>query len=69
MQDHNSPTWKFHVKTIQVSGFRTDVQGRLFNPDQWAQLFKSAGAAICGADVEAPRGFLPLASLRELELE
>jgi alpha-L-fucosidase len=48
MQDHSSPTWKFHLKTyganFKYQDFAPMFQARLFNPDQWAQLFKSAGA-------------------------
>jgi alpha-L-fucosidase len=48
MQDHSSPTWKFHVKTygakFKYQDFAPMFKARLFNPDRWAQLFKSAGA-------------------------
>lgn len=48
MQDHNGPTWKFHVKTyganFKYQDFAPMFKARLFNPDQWAALFKAAGA-------------------------
>jgi alpha-L-fucosidase len=48
MQDHNSPTWKFHVKTygakFKYQDFAPMFKARLFMPDQWAELFKQAGA-------------------------
>lgn len=48
MQDHNSATWKFHVKAyganFKYQDFAPMFKARLFNPDQWAKLFKAAGA-------------------------
>lgn len=48
MQDHNSATWKFHVKTyganFKYQDFAPMFKARLFNPEQWAELFKAAGA-------------------------
>ncbi len=48
MQDHSGATWKFHVKTyganFKYQDFAPMFKARLFNPGQWAELFKAAGA-------------------------
>ncbi len=48
MQDHNGPTWKFHVATygeiFRYQDFAPLFTARLWKPDQWADLFARAGA-------------------------
>lgn len=48
MRDPNNPTWKFHVETyganFKYQDFAPQFKARLFDPGQWAELFKEAGA-------------------------
>jgi alpha-L-fucosidase len=48
LHDKNGPTWKFHVATygekFKYQDFAPRFQARLFNPDQWADLFERSGA-------------------------
>ena len=48
MQDKNGETWKFHAKTygekFQYQDFAPLFKAELFEPDQWADIFKRSGA-------------------------
>ncbi|GMW00953.1 MAG: alpha-L-fucosidase [Candidatus Hydrogenedentota bacterium] len=48
MQDKNGETWKFHEKTygasFQYQDFVPLFNAELFNPDEWADIFKRSGA-------------------------
>ncbi|HQH74023.1 MAG TPA: alpha-L-fucosidase, partial [bacterium] len=48
MQDKNGATWAFHKKTygenFQYQDFAPLFKAEMFDPDQWADLFKKAGA-------------------------
>ncbi|MBX7256052.1 MAG: alpha-L-fucosidase [Candidatus Hydrogenedentes bacterium] len=48
MQDKNGETWKFHEKTygadFKYQDFVPMFQAELFNPDEWANVFKRSGA-------------------------
>jgi alpha-L-fucosidase len=48
MHDKDSPTWKFHVLNygadFHYQDFAPMFKARLFDPAQWAQLFKKSGA-------------------------
>lgn len=48
MMNHEGPTWDFHVKhygaDFAYQDFVPDFKAELFNPDEWASIFKNAGA-------------------------
>jgi alpha-L-fucosidase len=48
MQDHNGPTWKFHVATygekFKYQDFAPLFKVRLFDPNHWADVFERSGA-------------------------
>ena len=48
MQDKNGPTWKFHVEkygeNFKYQDFAPMFKAELFDPDQWADVFKRSGA-------------------------
>ncbi len=48
MQDKEGATWKFHEKTygadFQYQDFVPMFKAELFNPDEWANIFKRSGA-------------------------
>jgi alpha-L-fucosidase len=48
MQDHDGPTWKFHVATygekFKYQDFAPLFKARLFDPDHWADIFERSGA-------------------------
>lgn len=48
MQDKNGETWKFHEKTygadFKYQDFVPMFTAELFNPDEWANVFKRSGA-------------------------
>jgi alpha-L-fucosidase len=48
MQDHNGPTWKFHVATygekFQYQDFAPRFNAEMFDPDRWADIFERSGA-------------------------
>ena len=48
MHNHDGATWKFHEKTyganVKYQDFAPQFKARLYDPDQWAELFKDAGA-------------------------
>ena len=48
MQNKNSETWKFHVKTygenFKYQDFAPQFKAELFDPDQWADTFARSGA-------------------------
>lgn len=48
MNDHNSATWKHHVATygekFQYQDFAPMFKAELFNPDEWADIFRRSGA-------------------------
>ncbi len=48
MQDKNGPTWAFHLRNygadFHYQDFASDFKAQLYDPDQWAELFKQAGA-------------------------
>ena len=73
MQDKNGPTWAFHLAhygaNFKYQDFAGGFKAELFDPQQWADLFVKSGRALCGPDLKAPRGLLPVAVPGELELE
>jgi alpha-L-fucosidase len=48
MQDHEGPTWKFHVATysekFQYQDFAPRFKAEMFDPDHWADIFERSGA-------------------------
>jgi len=48
MEDKNSETWKFHKEkygeTFKYQDFAPMFKAELFDPDQWADIFKRSGA-------------------------
>jgi alpha-L-fucosidase len=48
MQDHDKPTWQFHVRTygerFKYQDFANAFKAELFDPDHWADLFARSGA-------------------------
>lgn len=48
MEDKNGPTWKFHVDTygadFQYQDFAPMFKAEMFDPAQWADIFKRSGA-------------------------
>jgi alpha-L-fucosidase len=48
MHDKDGPTWKFHVlnygANFHYQDFAPMFKAKLFDPDQWAELFKESGA-------------------------
>ena len=64
MQNKNGPTWAFHLlhygANFKYQDFAGQFKAELYDPDQWADLFASAGARYV---------ILTLAMPSELELE
>ena len=48
MEDKNSPTWQFHKEKygekFKYQDFAPMFKAELFDPDQWADIFKRSGA-------------------------
>jgi alpha-L-fucosidase len=48
MNDHNGPTWKFHVATygekFKYQDFAPRFNAQMFDPDHWADIFERSGA-------------------------
>jgi alpha-L-fucosidase len=48
MHNRNGPTWAFHLRNygadFHYQDFAGQFKARLFNPDQWAELFVNSGA-------------------------
>lgn len=48
MTNKDSPTWKFHAKTygkdFKYQDFAAQFKAEMFDPDEWSEIFKEAGA-------------------------